>query len=53
MQLVKVKKNKSGKLTLYIGEQELDIDVPSDGHSLVYVRIPYAGTTPFVNVFNL
>lgn len=53
VQLVKVKKNKSGKLTLYIGEQELDIDVPSDGHSLVYVRIPYAGTTPFVNVFNL
>lgn len=52
VQLAKI--NKTGSvLTLNIGGKNYKLDVPGDGNSIVYVRVPVAGSTPVINVLNL
>lgn len=52
VQLAKIAK-KGKYLTLNIGGSNYKIEVPQEGNSLVYVRVPMAGTTPTINVINL
>lgn len=52
VQLAKIDK-KGNSLTLNIGEQDYKIEVPKDGNSIVYVRVPAAGSEPVINVLNL
>lgn len=52
VQLAKI--NKAGSaLTLNIGGKNYKVDVPGEGNSIVYVRVPAAGSTPVINVLNL
>lgn len=52
VQLAKIDK-KGNSLTLNIGGQDYKIEVPKDGNSIVYVRVPAAGSEPVINVLNL
>lgn len=52
VQLAKIDK-KENSLTLNIGGQDYKIEVPKDGNSIVYVRVPAAGSEPVINVLNL
>ena len=52
VQLAKVAKN-GDKITLYIGDKNIDVTVPENGNSIVYVRTPSAASNPVVEVFNL
>lgn len=52
VQLAKVAKN-GDKITLYIGDKNIDVNVPENGNSIVYVRTPSAASNPVVEVFNL
>lgn len=52
VQLAKIKKS-GDALTFYIGAQELKVSVPKEGNSLIYVRVPAAGTIPTINVIDL
>lgn len=53
IQLAKIKKTGSDTVTLYIGSQELNVNIPKEGHSLIYVRVPYKGMVPAINVIDL
>ena len=52
VQLAKIKKS-GDSLTFSIGAQELKVSVPKEGNSLIYVRVPSAGTIPTINVIDL
>ena len=52
VQLAKIKKN-GNNLTLQVGAQTLNVSVPKEGHSLIYVRVPVSGTVPAISVFDL
>lgn len=52
VQLAKIAK-KGKQLTLNIGGEKYKIEVPKDGNSIVYVRVPMTGATPAIKVINL
>ena len=52
VQLAKIAKN-GDKITLYIGDKNIDVNVSENGNSIVYVRTPSAASNPVVEVFNL
>lgn len=52
VQLAKIAK-KGTELTLNIGGQDYKVEVPKDGNSIVYVRVPVVGSAPAINVVNL
>ena len=52
VQLAKIEKNGDG-LTLNIGGKDYKVEVPQEGNSLIYVRVPAAEATPVINVVNL
>ncbi len=52
VQLAKINKN-GKKLTLMIGGQNIDVEIPDKGNSLVYVRVPSANAVPVIEVINL
>ena len=52
VQLAKIAKNGS-ELSLNIGGQNYKVEVPAEGNSLIYVRVPVASSTPTINVVKL
>lgn len=52
VQLAKIVKT-GAELTLNIGGRDYKVEVPEDKHSIIYVRVPYSGTTPAINVLDL
>lgn len=52
VQLAKIKKS-GDRLTFGIGAQELKVNVPKEGNSLIYVRVPLTGTIPVIHVIDL
>lgn len=52
VQLAKINKN-GANITLNIGGQEYNVEVPQEGNSIVYVRVPTATSAPVINVLNL
>lgn len=52
VQLAKINK-KGAELTVNIGGQDYKVEVPEEGNSIIYVRVPSVGSTPVINVVNL
>lgn len=52
VQLAKINK-KGAELTVNIGGQDYKVEVPEEGNSIIYVRVPSVGSAPVINVVNL